>query len=30
MIKEKVPNRQTLNAWCNKMDKAQSLGLRTS
>ena len=30
MIKEKVPNRQTLNAWCNEMDKAQSLGLRTS
>ncbi|MEL7443457.1 MAG: ABC transporter ATP-binding protein, partial [Pseudomonadota bacterium] len=30
MIKEKVPNRQTLNAWSNKIDKAQSLGLRTS
>ena len=30
MIKEKVPNRQTLNAWTNKIDKAQSLGLRTS
>ncbi|WP_394222389.1 ABC transporter ATP-binding protein/permease [Alteromonas gracilis] len=30
MSTEKVPNRQTLSAWCNKIDKAQSLGLRTS
>lgn len=30
MIKEKVPNRQTLTKWCKEVDSAQSLGLRRS
>ena len=30
MIKEKVPNRQTLTKWCKEMDSALSLGLRRS
>ena len=30
MIKEKVPNRQTLTQWCKEMDSAHTLGLRRS
>ncbi len=30
MIKEKVPNRQTLTQWCKEMDSAHMLGLRRS
>lgn len=30
MIKEKVPNRQTLTLWCKEMDSAHTLGLRRS
>tara|TARA_Y100000296_G_scaffold71218_1_gene86491 strand:+ start:968 stop:2785 length:1818 start_codon:yes stop_codon:yes gene_type:complete len=30
VIKEKVPNRQTLTQWCKEMDSAHMLGLRRS
>jgi len=30
VIKEKVPNRQTLTQWCKEMDNAHMLGLRRS